>query len=168
MATATAPRADVPQQPVAAQLAPPVATLAAGPNGTHTLTLVLTPETLGQVEVRVTVTDGTLDIGLRGASDAGRAALLDALPDLRRDLESSGLACSRLQVDREQAGSGQSQAQAGWEQARQQADERGRGPAQGRGAVDDRGRPWLRTDPDGSRPAADAVHPASSAFDVRA
>jgi flagellar hook-length control protein FliK len=159
-------RADAPPPPVAGQVAPVVATLASGPNGTHTMTLVLTPETLGPVEIRVTVHNGTIDLGLRGASDAGRAALLDALPDLRRDLESSGLSCSRLQVDREQAGSGQSQERTGWQQGQQQADERGRG--QGRGPADDRGRPWLRTDPDGSRPAAAPTHPASSGLDVRA
>jgi flagellar hook-length control protein FliK len=131
------------------------------------MTLVLTPETLGEVEVRVTVTAGTLDIGLRGVSDAGRAALLEALPDLRRDLESSGLACSRLQVDREQAG-GSSQAQAGGEQARGQAQDRDR-PGQGQPRGDDRGRPWPRTaDPDVGRPAAATDHPASRALDVRA
>jgi flagellar hook-length control protein FliK len=150
---------------VAAQVAPAVATLASGPDGTHTMTLVLTPETLGPVEVRVTVHDGRLDLSLRGASDAGRAALLDALPDLRRDLESSGLTCSRLQVDRDPAGSGQSQAQAGWQQAQQQAGGQGRGTT--RGAAEDR--PWLRgTDPDDGRPAAVPVHPASSGLDVRA
>jgi flagellar hook-length control protein FliK len=157
-------RADAPPPPVAGQVAPVVATLAAGPNGAHTMTLVLTPETLGPVEIRVTVQNGTIDLGLRGASEAGRAALLDALPDLRRDLESSGLSCSRLQVDREQAGSGQSQDRTAW----QQADDRGRGHGQGRGPADDRGRPWPRTDPDGSRPAAAPTHPASSRLDVRA
>nr|WP_275586276.1 flagellar hook-length control protein FliK [Geodermatophilus normandii] len=140
--------------------------MASGPDGTHTMTLVLTPETLGPVEVRVTVHDGRIDLSLRGASDAGRAALLDALPDLRRDLESSGLTCSKLQVDRDPAGSGQSQAQPGWQQAQQQAGGQGRGTAHG--SADDR-RPWLRgTDPDGGRPAAATVHPASSGLDVRA
>jgi flagellar hook-length control protein FliK len=159
------PRADAPAAPVAGQVAPVVATLASGPNGTHTMTLVLTPETLGPVEIRVTVHNGSIELGLRGASEAGRAALLDALPDLRRDLESSGLSCSRLQVDREQAGSGQPQDRAGWQQAQQQADERGRG----RGPADDRGRPWLRVpDADGSRPAAAPTHPGSSVLDVRA
>ncbi|MGX5655585.1 flagellar hook-length control protein FliK, partial [Geodermatophilus nigrescens] len=159
-------RAEAPAPPVAAQLAPTVATLAARPDGAHTMTLVLTPETLGPVEVRVTVHNGTVDLSLRGASDAGRAALLDALPDLRRDLEASGLTCSKVQVDREQAGSGQSQAQAGWQQAQQQAQERG--ARQGREAGEDTGRPWLRTDPDGSRPAAATDSPTSSSLDVRA
>jgi hypothetical protein len=159
-------RADVPAPPVAGQLAPAVATLASGPDGSHTMTLVLTPETLGPVEIRVTVHNGTIDLGLRGASDAGRAALLDALPDLRRDLESSGLSCSRLQVDREQAGSGHSQDRAGWQQSPDGG--RGQGQGQGRGPADDRGRPWLPTDPGGSRPAPAPTHPASSRLDVRA
>ncbi|MEX5721440.1 flagellar hook-length control protein FliK, partial [Geodermatophilus maliterrae] len=155
--------------PVAGQVAPAVATLASGPDGTHTMTLVLTPETLGQVEVRVTVTAGTLDLSLRGASEHGRAALLDALPDLRRDLEGAGLTCSRLQVDRDPAGSAQSQAQQAWQQAQQQGGDRSGAQPRDQGQPDDRARPWQRgTDPDGSRPAAAAIHPASSGLDVRA
>ena len=69
------------------------------------MTLVLTPENLGPVEVSVTLTKGTVDLTLRGAHDMGRAALLDGLPDLRRDLESAGLTCSRLEVDRDTGGS---------------------------------------------------------------
>jgi flagellar hook-length control protein FliK len=56
------------------------------------------------VEVQVTVSKGSLDLSLRGAHEQGRAALLDALPDLRRDLESAGLTCSRLTVDRTTGG----------------------------------------------------------------
>ena len=69
------------------------------------MTLVLTPENLGPVEVSVTLSKGTVDLTLRGAHDMGRAALLDGLPDLRRDLESAGLTCSRLEVDRDTGGS---------------------------------------------------------------
>ena len=69
--------------------------LRGGPDGAHTMTLVLTPETLGPVEVQVTLSKGTVDLTLRGAHEHGRAALLDALPDLRRDLEAAGLTCSR-------------------------------------------------------------------------
>ncbi len=147
--------APAPPPPVATQVAPVVAQLAGGPDGTHTMTLVLTPETLGTVEVRVTVSAGTVDLTLRHASEAGRAALLDALPDLRRDLESAGLSCSKLDVDRDSGSSWTSQHQAAeqWAAAR----EAGTG----------RGRPWLRGDePDGSRPAP-VVHPASSGLDVR-
>ena len=114
-----------------------------------------TGETLGTVEVRVTVSHGTVDLTLRHASEAGRAALLDALPDLRRDLESSGLTCSKLDVDRESGNSWTSSQQ---QSAEQRAREAGTG----------RDRPWLRgSEPDGARPAP-VVHPASSGLDVRA
>ena len=41
------------------------------------MTLVLTPENLGPVEVSVTLSKGTVDLTLRGAHEQGRAALLD-------------------------------------------------------------------------------------------
>ena len=65
------------------------------------MTLVLTPDTLGEVQVQVTVTKGAVELALRGAHEHGRAALLEALPDLRRDLEAAGLNPSRLEVARE-------------------------------------------------------------------
>jgi flagellar hook-length control protein FliK len=68
------------------------------------MTLVLTPDTLGPVEVQVTLQQGTVDLTLRGAHEHGRAALLDALPDLRRDLEAAGLTPSRLEVDSNSGG----------------------------------------------------------------
>jgi flagellar hook-length control protein FliK len=88
-----------PQPPVATQLAPQLAVLRNAPDGTQTMTLVVTPDSLGPVAVQVTITDGTLDMTLHGASEHGRHALTDALPDLRRDLEGAGLTISRLQVD---------------------------------------------------------------------
>jgi flagellar hook-length control protein FliK len=60
---------------------------------------VLTPDSLGEVTVQVTITDGTLDLMLRGGSEHGRHALADALPELRRELEGAGLSFSRLAVD---------------------------------------------------------------------
>jgi flagellar hook-length control protein FliK len=91
-------------QPVGTQVARQVAVLRDGPDGAHTMTLVLTPDTLGPVEVQVTLQKGTVDLTLRGAHEQGRAALLDGLPDLRRDLEAAGLSCSRLEVDRDSGG----------------------------------------------------------------
>jgi flagellar hook-length control protein FliK len=91
-------------QPVGTQVARQVAVLRGGPDGAHTMTLVLTPDTLGPVEVQVTLQQGTVDLTLRGAHEHGRAALLDALPDLRRDLEAAGLTPSRLEVDRDSGG----------------------------------------------------------------
>ncbi|RBY86068.1 flagellar hook-length control protein FliK [Blastococcus sp. TF02A-26] len=143
-----------PPAAVATQVAPVVAQLASGADGTHTMTLVLRPETLGTVEVRVTVSQGTVDLTLRHASEAGRAALLDALPDLRRDLESSGLNCSKLDVDRDSGSS--------WTSSQQQAAEQ-----RAREAATGRERSWLRSpDADGGRPAP-VVHSPSSGLDVR-
>jgi flagellar hook-length control protein FliK len=134
-----------------------VAQLAGGPDGTHTMTLVLTPESLGTVEVRVTVSHGSVDLTLRHASEAGRAALLDALPDLRRDLESSGLTCSKLDVDRDSGSTGT------WSQQRQDAEQRP--PARDSG--DARGRSWQRgAEPDGGG-AATTGSTTSSGLDVR-
>jgi flagellar hook-length control protein FliK len=85
--------------PVATQLGRQFAVLRNAPDGSQTMTVVITPETLGPVTVQVTVTDGSLDLTLHGASEAGRHALLDALPELRRELESAGLTFTRLEVD---------------------------------------------------------------------
>jgi flagellar hook-length control protein FliK len=151
--------APAPPPPVAPQVAPVVAQLASGPDGTHTMTLVLTPETLGPVEVRVTVSHGSIDLTLRHATEAGRAALLDALPDLRRDLESSGLNCSRMDVDRDSGSS--------WTSSQQQQQQGAEQRAAARDAAEARGRAWLRAPgPDGGRPAP-VAHPASTGLDVR-
>ena len=94
------------EAPVAAQLAPQLAVLRSAPDGSQSMTLVLTPDSLGEVTVQVTITDGTLDVMLRGGSEHGRHALADALPELRRDLESAGLSFSRLAVDPDAPGDG--------------------------------------------------------------
>jgi flagellar hook-length control protein FliK len=125
-------------QPVGTQVARQVAVLRGGPDGAHTMTLVLTPDTLGPVEVQVTLQQGTVDLTLRGAHEHGRAALLDALPDLRRDLEAAGLTPSRLEVDSNSGGA--------WldrHSAQQQAQQQGfgdRGDRQGRAEA--RSRSW--------------------------
>jgi flagellar hook-length control protein FliK len=85
--------------PVAAQLGRHIAVLRNAPNGSQTMTVVITPESLGPVTVSVTVTDGTLDLTLHGAHEAGRHALRDALPELRRELEGAGLSFNTLEVD---------------------------------------------------------------------
>ena len=97
--------AAVPHQPVATQVATQVAVLSNGPDGTHSVTLVLHPDSLGPVHVQVTLNQGTVDLTMRGAHEQGRAALMDALPDLRRDLQSAGLTCSNLDVDQDTGGS---------------------------------------------------------------
>ena len=130
-----------------------VAQLAGGADGSHTMTLVLRPETLGTVEVRVTISQGTVDLTLRHASEAGRAALLEALPDLRRDLESSGLTCSKLDVGRDNGNA--------WTSSQQQgAEQRAREAGRPRALV--AARPRTRR----SRPAP-VAHSPSSGLDVR-
>jgi flagellar hook-length control protein FliK len=146
--------------PAGSQVARHVAVLRGAPDGTHTMTLVLTPETLGPVEVQVTVSKGSVDLTLRGAHEHGRAALLDSLPDLRRDLETAGLTCTRLEVDRDTGGSRLSQ------QGSQQQAFGDRSGQQDRG---DRSRPWLRAaDITGSGPTRPSQRSTSSGVDVLA
>jgi flagellar hook-length control protein FliK len=150
--------------PVGSQVARQVAVLRGGPDGSHTMTMVLTPETLGPVEVQVTVSKGSVDLTLRGAHEHGRAALLDSLPDLRRDLESAGLTPSRLQVDRETGGSWLTQ-----HSAQQNAwDQQPSGQRPGQQDGGDRSRPWLRSaDTTGSGPTPPSQRSTSSGVDVR-
>jgi flagellar hook-length control protein FliK len=149
---------------VGSQVARQVAVLSRGPDGTQTMTLVLTPDSLGPVEVSVTLTKGSVDLTLRGAHELGRAALLDGLPDLRRDLESAGLNCSRLEVDRDTGGSWLAR-----HGAQPQADQPGFGP---RGGQQDRGdnrsRPWgAPADTAVSGPTPMSQRSTSSGVDVR-
>jgi flagellar hook-length control protein FliK len=155
---------------VAAQLVPHVAVLRGGADGTHTMTVVLTPENLGPVHVQVTLDKGVVALDLRGAHTAGREALVAALPDLRRDLQSAGLTCSRLDVDRDTGGSWSSQQSAQQQAAQQQAAQQqadGRRPGTpGRGEV--RPQTWVRrTDPGESRPAPASDRSTSRGVDVR-
>jgi flagellar hook-length control protein FliK len=121
------------------------------------MTVVLTPETLGPVEVQVTLSQGSVDLALRSATEAGRAALLEALPELRRDLAGAGLSLTTASVDRD--------AEASWASAQQHA---GGDRAGGHGQSDDRGRPWLRRpDVDAGRAAPDRTTPGQSGLDVR-
>ncbi|MDT0275650.1 flagellar hook-length control protein FliK [Blastococcus goldschmidtiae] len=148
--------------PVAGQVARQVAVLRGAADGSHTMTLVLTPETLGPVEVSVTVTKGTVDLVLRGAHEHGRAALLDALPDLRRDLESAGLVTAKLEVSKDSGGAWLDRHAAG-QQAQQ-----GSGERPGRhGQSDGRSRPWLRTADSGETRTVPSAGSTSSGVDVR-
>jgi flagellar hook-length control protein FliK len=149
-------------QPVSGQITQQVAVLRGAPDGSHTMTVVLTPESLGPVEVSVTVSQGTVELTLRGAHEHGRAALLDAVPDLRRDLEAAGLTCSRLDVDR----GGRDGA---WSSSQQNAGRFGdQGPG-GRGSQHDRSdgsaRPWHGSADRGEGPRATAR--TASGLDVR-
>lgn len=73
------------QPPLAAQLARPVLTLAA--SGTPgSVTVHVTPDDLGQVTLRAQLHAGSVHVELFAAGDAGRDALRNALPELRREL----------------------------------------------------------------------------------
>ncbi|MBW8766657.1 MAG: flagellar hook-length control protein FliK [Geodermatophilales bacterium] len=156
------PAAAPPAQPVASQVARQVAVLRHAPDGRHTMTLVLTPETLGPVEVQVTVRQGTVDLTLRGAHEHGRAALVDALPDLRRDLQTAGLICSRLEIDRDTSGSWLSQQSA--QQSAQQQGSGERAGSQDRG--DTRSRPWARAADTGDGRPVPTTRSTSSGVDL--
>jgi flagellar hook-length control protein FliK len=157
-------------QPVSTQVARQVAVLADGPDGAHTMTLVLTPDSVGPVEVQVTLQKGTIDLHLRGAHEHGRAALLDALPDLRRDLEAAGLTTARLEVDRDSGG-----AWLGRHSAQQHAQQQAMAQQQGfgdRGGRQDTGegrsRSWARPADTGvSGPAPSTNRSTSSGVDYR-
>jgi flagellar hook-length control protein FliK len=104
---------------------------------------VLTPDNLGPVAVEVTLAKGSVDLTLRGAHEQGRAALLEALPDLRRELESAGLSTSRMEVDRHTGGSWLERHAAEQQAQQQMAQQQGFGSRSGhpeRGDV--RSRPW--------------------------
>jgi flagellar hook-length control protein FliK len=123
------------------------------------MTLVLTPDTLGEVQVQVTLSKGSIELALRGAHEHGRAALMDALPELRRELEAAGLNPSRVEVARDTGGS--------WLD-RQPSPQQGFGE---RGGQHDRGenrsRPWGRpADIGGSGPSTNPNRSTSSGVDV--
>jgi flagellar hook-length control protein FliK len=163
---------------VSGQLAQHIAVLRGVDDGEHSMTLVLSPERLGPVEIQVTVSKGSLDLSLRGAHVQGRAALLEALPDLRRDLESAGLTCSRLAVDRTTGGafttaaatSATSSSSAGLGQSASQMSQQ-QTPGQRGGQPDWSGgrfRPGLRTADSGdNRPVPITTRSTSPGVDVR-
>jgi flagellar hook-length control protein FliK len=145
--------------PVGAQVARQVAVLAGGPDGDHSMTLVLTPDTLGEVQVQVTLTKGAIELALRGAHEHGRAALLEALPELRRDLEAAGLNPSRLEVARETGSSLLDR------QPTQQQGFGERGGSHDRG--ENRSRPWGRPADIGGSGSVTPNRSTSSGVDVR-
>ncbi|WP_412163070.1 flagellar hook-length control protein FliK [Curtobacterium flaccumfaciens] len=86
-AAATAPG----PAPLAQQLARPVFSLAQAGPGEHVVTVQVVPESLGPVTVRAHVTAHGMHVELFAASDAGREAVRQVLPDLRRDAAGTGV-----------------------------------------------------------------------------
>ncbi|MCA5923515.1 flagellar hook-length control protein FliK [Curtobacterium oceanosedimentum] len=86
----TASVAPTPSAPLAQQLTRPVFSLAQAGPGEHVVTVQVVPDTLGPVTVRAHVTAHGMHVELFAASDAGREAVRQVLPDLRRDAASAG------------------------------------------------------------------------------
>lgn len=93
-AAPAAPPAPAAAQPAFAslhrQLAGPVASLVAAPDGGQTITVNVAPEGVGPVTVRAQLGADGMRVELSAPTDAGRDALRGLLPDLRRDLAAGG------------------------------------------------------------------------------
>jgi flagellar hook-length control protein FliK len=134
VAATAAPSSPQPQT-LDAQLARPVFTLAAAGRGEHVMTVHVTPDNLGPVTVRAHVGVDGVRVELFAPNDAGRDALRAILPDLRRDLSSTGLT-GTLDLSSQNQPSQQQQAAADGRAFGQQGD--GRAAADGRNTGDGR------------------------------
>ncbi len=72
------------------QLARPLHGLRSFGDGTHIITIRVTPENLGPVAVRAHVSGDSMRIELVAPTEQAREAIKTILPDLRRDLSGSG------------------------------------------------------------------------------
>lgn len=105
-----APQAPAPlQQPMSAQLARSLFTLASAAPGEHVMTLKVSPDDLGPVTVRAHISAEGVRLELFAAGDAGRDVVRHALPDLRRELAQQGLTASLDLSGRDTPGQGQQQ-----------------------------------------------------------
>jgi len=89
--TASAAAAPVVVPSIADQLAVRLASLRTAPLGEHVMTMRVDPESIGPVRVVAHIATDGVRIELFGGTDHAREALRSALPDLRRDLASTGL-----------------------------------------------------------------------------
>ncbi|MDM8083386.1 flagellar hook-length control protein FliK [Cellulomonas cellasea] len=105
---AVAPVAPAPPPPVAAQLAPQLASVRSLGEGQHVMSLAIDPEHLGPVRVVAHISPDAIRIELIGATDASREALRSSISELRRDLAASGLQ-AELELGQRQAGSADDQ-----------------------------------------------------------
>jgi flagellar hook-length control protein FliK len=124
-----------------------IAPLRLDADGVHRLTVNLHPADLGAVQVVAEIRNGSINVQLTGATDAGTDALRHAMDDLRRELEQSGFSNTTLDL---RQGPGQQ------EQARQQftfpgGRPGGREAAPASGAAPAEPAPERRPDSDGGR-----------------
>ncbi|MUK01423.1 hypothetical protein GM708_05475 [Vibrio cholerae] len=87
-----------PPVPLPQQLGAPafalVQTAADASVGTSTITVTVAPEDLGPISIRASFSPDGTRLEFFSATDTGREALKQALPDLRREASSSGLSAS--------------------------------------------------------------------------
>jgi hypothetical protein len=95
---AAAPAAP-PALPPHAQVAHLLGPVLEGPDGAYSLSLQLYPEELGAVQVDVLLHGSELRLALHAVDPAAQSALKAALPDLRADLQSTGLTATSVSVD---------------------------------------------------------------------
>lgn len=98
--TAPEPASSAPVVPahVAEQLSTHLRGVRRTTDGRHEATLILDPEHLGPVRVRLTLDDGALHLQLSSLAASTGDALRDALPDLRRQLADAGLTLGSANV----------------------------------------------------------------------
>lgn len=112
-AAAPPPLQPVSESPAAAPAPPPTAApaptpadqvvtgitpLVDGPDGTYTMSLQLYPEELGSVQVEVALRGGEITLALHAPDEGAREVLRSALPELRSQLESTGLTATGVTV----------------------------------------------------------------------
>ncbi|WP_159599279.1 flagellar hook-length control protein FliK [Agromyces humi] len=88
---ATTPPATTTSGTLHAQLTEPVRNLARQGDGTHTVTMQVTPEKLGPVTVKAHIDGEHIRIELLTPSSDGRDAVKQIIGDLRRDLAAAGM-----------------------------------------------------------------------------
>jgi hypothetical protein len=96
-ASQSAPAAQAPPLPPAAQVALRLAPLRVGPDGTHQLTIHLNPEGLGPISVVAEVRGDELSVRLTGTT-TGADALKAALPQLEQQLRDGGFSTVAVDV----------------------------------------------------------------------
>ncbi len=93
-------------QPLPRQLAGPVLELRASGDGSRLLNIALHPAELGPVNLHVRLLGDSMTIQLASMSESAHAAIRDALPQLRHELQSAGLSNVDVSLDLNAGSSG--------------------------------------------------------------